>query len=292
MVKNTKKKSYAKSYFMIIVGTCELGFAIQNIYSPIGLVTGGFSGLSIVIKSLTASVVDGGIPLWFSNIMLNVPVFILAFLLKGKKFVGRTFFGTFMLSFWLYVLPCVDLTQGDYMLASIFGGIFAGSGMGLVLRGNATTGGTDMVASLIQIKLKHYSVVEIMQVLDGIIVIVGLVSFGLRPTLYAIVAIYITAKVSDSVLEGFKYSKAAYIITEHYEEVAQRIMNELDRGITGLSARGMYTSKDKCVLLCVVSKKEIVGVKEIVAQIDKNAFVIVADVREVLGEGFLEYGNI
>ena len=292
MVKNTKKKSYAKSYFMIIVGTCVLGFAIQNIYSPIGLVTGGCSGLSIVIKSLTASVVDGGIPLWFSNIMLNVPVFILAFLLKGKKFVGRTFFGTFMLSFWLYVLPCVDLTQGDYMLASIFGGIFAGSGMGLVLRGNATTGGTDMVASLIQIKLKHYSVVEIMQVLDGIIVIVGLVSFGLRPTLYAIVAIYITAKVSDSVLEGFKYSKAAYIITEHYEEVAQRIMNELDRGITGLSARGMYTSKDKCVLLCVVSKKEIVGVKEIVAQIDKNAFVIVADVREVLGEGFLEYGNI
>ena len=196
MVKNTKKKSYAKSYFMIIVGTCVLGFAIQNIYSPIGLVTGGFSGLSIVIKSLTASVVDGGIPLWFSNIMLNVPVFILAFLLKGKKFVGRTFFGTFMLSFWLYVLPCVDLTQGDYMLASIFGGIFAGSGMGLVLRGNATTGGTDMVASLIQIKLKHYSVVEIMQVLDGIIVIVGLVSFGLRPTLYAIVAIYITAKPS------------------------------------------------------------------------------------------------
>lgn len=284
-----KKHSGWFSYLMIIVGSASFGVAIQNIYDPTGLVTGGFTGLSIIIKAVTSPLVKGGIPLWFTNTVLNIPVFILGYILMGRKFLGKSLFGTMMLSFWLYVLPPLDLAQGDYMLAALFGGVFSGAGIGLVLRANATTGGTDMVGVLIQRKLRHYSVAQIMMVLDGCIVLAGLFLFGIRPTLYAIVAIFVTTKVSDSVLEGFNYSKAAYIITDQYEEIAKRIMEELDRGLTGLSAKGMYTNDDKCLLYCVVSMKEIIALKELVREVDESAFVIVSDVREVLGEGFLEH---
>ena len=281
------------SYFLlIIVGTAGVAFAVQCMYDPCGLVTGGFSGIAIIIKSLTEHIIPGGVPLWLTNLLLNIPVFTVAYIKMGKRFIGRTLFGTVMLSAWLYILPVIDLAQGDMLLVALFGGVFSGAGMGMVLRANATTGGTDMVAALIQLKIRHYNVAQIMQFLDGAIVILGFFVFGLRPSLSAIVAIFVTTKVSDAILEGFKYSKAAYIITDKYEEVAKVLMEELDRGATGLKATGMYTGKDRCVLYCVVSKKQIVTLKEIVVNIDPKAFVIVSDVREVLGEGFLDYKEI
>lgn len=276
---------------MIIIGTGLMGFSIQCVFDPTGLVIGGFTGIAIIVKELTNSLIPEGLPLWLTNIALNIPVFIVAFRLKGRRFVWRTIFGTAMLSIWLYIIPLVDLSQEDYILAAVFGGCFAGAGMGLVLLAKATTGGTDMVATLIQHRLKHYSIVQIMQILDGCIVLCGLYVFGIRAALYAIVAIFITSKISDMLMEGLKYSKAAYIITDQYELVAKRIMEEMDRGVTGLMAKGMYSGEDKCMLYCVVSQKEIVRVKEIVAQVDSHAFVIVSDAREVLGEGFLEYSK-
>lgn len=146
-----------------------------------------------------------------------------------------------------------------------------------------------MVATLIQHRLRHYSIVQIMQFLDGAIVLIGLYVFGIRAGLYAIVAIFITSKVSDALMEGFKFSKVAFIISDQYELVAKRIMEDFDRGVTGLYARGMYSGTEKCVLYCVVSQKEIVQVKEMVQETDPEAFVIVSDAREVLGEGFQEY---
>ena len=286
-----KKKSVLRNYLMIVVGTGLMAVAIANIYDRSGLVTGGFSGIAIVVKTVTAGMLDGGVPLWLTNIVLNVPVFVYAYIRFGRRFVGRTLFGTVMLSVWLYAIPPMNLAEGDYLLAALFGGVFWGMGFGLVLRAGATTGGTDMVAALIQPAMRHYSVVQIMQVVDGIVVFMGLYVFGLRPTLYAAVAIFVTTKVSDSFLEGFKSSKAAFIITNNHEEVAKRLMVQMDRGVTGLDARGMYTHEAKCVLYCVVSRKQIVQVKEIVNEVDPDAFVIVSDVREVLGEGFLEYSK-
>ena len=277
------------AYLYIILGTAVLAVSIQCFFEPIGLVTGGFTGLAIVIKSVTKGIIDDGIPIWLSNIFLNAPVFILAFILKGRKFVGRTIFGAGILSVWLYIIPTMDMSQGDFLLAAIFGAVFSGAGIGLVLRGHATTGGTDMVAALIQLKIKHYSIAQIMQILDGIVVITGLFVFGIRPAMYAMVAIFVATKVTDIVLEGFRYSKAAYIITDKHEEIAQRIMVDIDRGVTGIHAMGMYTGEEKCVLYCVVSMREIIAVEELVSEIDPNAFVIVSDVREVLGEGFKEY---
>ncbi len=286
-----KVRQVAGNYVLILIGTAVMALAIQCIYDRVGLVTGGFTGLTIVIRSLTKSVIEDGIPLWFTNIVLNIPVFLYSYIKFGRKFVGRTLFATLMLSVWLYIIPGVDLSGDDYLLAALFGGVFTGVGMGLVLRAGATTGGTDMVAALIQSRMRHYSVVQIMQVMDAAIVIAGLYVFGLRSTLYAVVSIFVMTKVSDAFLEGFKNSKAALIITNHHEEVAQRLMDELDRGVTGMDAKGMYTQNYKCVLYCVVSRKEIVRLKEIVNDVDPEAFVIVSDVREVLGEGFMEYSS-
>ena len=275
-------------YLFIFMGTGIMALAIQCIFEPIGLVTGGFSGIAIIIRKMTAGIVEGGVPLWLTNLALNVPVFIAALIIKGRKFLGRPVIGTVLLSFWLYVIPQVDLTQGDYMLSAVFGGVITGIGIGFVLLAKATTGGTDMVSALIQKYVRHYSVVQILQVIDGMVVLAGLYVFGLKPALYAIVAIFITSKVSDALMEGMKYSKAAFIITDCYKEIADAIMTQLDRGLTGLDATGMYSGNKKTVLYCVVSKKEIVELKDIVAKIDPKAFVIVTDAREVFGEGFLE----
>lgn len=286
------KKNAFWDYIFIIVGTGLLALSIQCLFDPLKLVTGGFTGLSIVIKEMTGVFVPGGMPLWLTNILLNIPVFVIAYKVKGRSFIFRTVIGTALLSAWLYVIPIIDLSQGDYFLASVVGGAIAGLGMGLILLAKATTGGTDMVATIIQHYMRHYSIVQIMQVLDALIVVVGLYVFGLYAGLYSIIAIMVVTRVSDMVMEGFKFSKAAFIITDKYDIVAKRILKDLDRGVTGLYAKGMYSGKDKCMLYCVVSQKEIVNVKEIVAEVDPNAFVIVSDAREVLGEGFLEYSGL
>lgn len=270
---------------LMVVGTGLMALAIQCIYDPVGLVTGGFTGVAIITKYVT----KGAVPLWLTNLVLNVPLFLLAALIKGKKFVARTAVATVLLSAWLYVIPLWNLAEGDYVLSAIFGGVICGVGMGMVLLARATTGGTDMLAALIQHKLRHYTIMQIICVIDGIIVAVGIYSFGVKAALYAIVAIYVTSKVSDTLMEGMKYSKAVFIVSDRYKEISDAIMTQMDRGVTGLDAVGMYSGDEKCMLYCVVSKKEIVVLKEIILKIDNNAFVIVTDAREVVGEGFLEY---
>ena len=189
----------------------------------------------------------------------------------------------------LYVLPELPFLMDDLFLTALFGGLISGVGTGLVFLCQATTGGTDMLAALIQRKLPHYSIAQIMQVLDAIVVLVGASVFGITYALYALIAIFAVVKVSDGLIEGLKFSKAAIIISEKSGEIAQAIIHELDRGVTGLDARGMYSGAQKNVLFCVVSKKEIVQLKDLVVGHDSQAFVIVSDAREVLGEGFIEY---
>lgn len=284
-----KKHGQFYEYLMIMVGTGILAFGIACFYDPIGLVTGGFSGLAIVVKSVTEPVITGGVPLWVTNMALNIPMFILAYFFKGKKFIGKSFFGAMMLSVWLAVLPQINLAGEDILLSAIFGGVFSGAGLGLVFRTGTTTGGTDLVSALIQLKIRHVSIVQILQIIDAMVILLGMFVFGIRPTMYAIIAVVVTTNISDMVLEGTNYSKAAYIITNEYEKVSKRIITELDRGVTGLHAKGMYTNEEKCMLYCIVSKKEIVTLKDIVNETDPKAFVIVSEVREVLGEGFQEY---
>ncbi len=281
------KKQYAfMPFLMIFVGTGMAALGITAFYDPMSMVTGGFSGLAILIKALTSGLIEGGIPLWVTNLVLNIPVFILSYIFIGKKFVGKTLFGAGMLTIWLAILPSLDFTSGDYLLTAIFGPILTGAGIGITIRGGATTGGTDMVAALIQLKMKYRSVAEIMQVLDAAIVVAGILQFGLYQGMYALIAIFVTSRVSDLMVEGPKFSKSAYIISDHPDEVAKKLMEEVDRGVTGIRSVGMYTREEREMIYIVVSKNQIVKVKEVVNQVDPEAFIIVSDVHEVLGNGF------
>lgn len=278
-----RKRNPAVDYILIFLGAMLMGFAIKNIYAPANMVTGGVSGLAIIFKDLW------NVPLWITNTVLNVPLFLAALGVMGWKFIKRTLFATVMLSFSLYIIPEAALTQNDIFLSALFGGIISGVGTGLVFLTQSTTGGTDMLAALIQKRMKHYTIAQIMQILDGLIVLVGATVFGIRAALYALIAIFCVSKISDGLIEGLKFSKQAYIISDCYQEIADSIMAEMGRGVTGIPARGMYSSSDKNMLFCVVSKKEIVQLRELVARFDSGAFVIVSDVREVFGEGFSEY---
>lgn len=279
-----KKRTAAMDYLLLIAGAFIMGFAIKNIYDPLNLVTGGVSGLAIVIKSKV------GVPLWLTNTLLNIPLFLVSYRIKGWRFIKRTLVSTVSLSLSLYVIPeMMIMPADDILLSALFGGLISGVGSGMVFMTQATTGGTDMLAALLQKIMPHYSVPQIMQVLDAAIVLTGAAVFGIRPTLYALIAIYAVTRMSDGILEGLKFSKMVYIISDRYEEIAGTIMEEIDRGVTGLQAEGMYSGSDKMMLCCVVSRKEISQIKEIVREYDPRAFVIVSDVREVLGEGFIEY---
>ncbi len=278
-----KKYSVFTQYMLIIAGAFIMGFAIKNMYDPINLVTGGVSGIAIILKSVA------GIPLWLTNTVCNIPLFLAAWKIKGWQFIKRTLAATAALSFSLYIIPEMPFLMEDLFLTSLFGGVISGLGTGLVFLFQATTGGTDMLAALLQRKLRHYSIAQIMQVLDALVVIAGAAVFGIRYALYALIAIYAVAKVSDGFLEGLKFSKQAYIISDRYEDIAKAVMTRMDRGVTAVDATGMYSGQGKKMLFCVVSKKEIVVLREIVEEFDKKAFLIVADVREVFGEGFIEY---
>lgn len=275
-------------YLYIIIGTGLMALSINSVFDPCGLVTGGFSGIAIVVKEWTKNFIDGGIPLWITNVGLNIPLFLIGIKMKGLSFVKKAVFGEFFLSAWLAVQPVWNLAGEDLLLASVYGGIIQGIGIGLVFLGRGTTGGSDMMAALIQKHIRHYSISQIMQFLDGAIVLLGIYAFGIHRALYAIIAVYLVAKISDGIIEGMKFSKAAYIVTDHPEEISQMIMEDIGRGVTGVSAKGMYSQREKLMLFCVVNKKEIVVLKEKVSEIDPKAFVIVADAREVYGEGFIE----
>lgn len=275
-------------YLLIFVGTALMSIALNSAFDMNGLVDGGFSGIAIIVKSLTDSWFGGGIPLWLTNLVLNIPMFFLGIKIKGIRFLAKTIWGTFSLSFWLYAMPIFPIVKGDLFLAVIFGGVLQGVGIGLVFLGKGTTGGTDMVAVLIQHYVKHLSVARIMQLVDALIVAAGAFVFGPKNALYAIVAIFIVAKVTDGLLEGMNYAKAVYIISEHADELSKELMSELDRGATGIPVKGMYKGKNRMMLFCIIGKKQIVRLKEIVVRIDPGAFLIVTDAREVLGEGFIE----
>lgn len=270
-------------YVLILLGTAVMAVSINSFFDPLGMVTGGFSGLAIVVKELT------GIPLGITMLVLNIPLFLAALRIKGFHFLKRSLAGMISLSFWLLVLPAIPLVKGDMMLAAFCGGVTQGAGIGLTFMGHGTTGGSDMAAVLIQKKVPWYPVTKIMQVIDWVIVLIGAFVFGFSMVLYSALAIFVIAKTSDTIIEGLKFSKAAFIITEKHEAVALAVMEELQRGMTKVLIRGGYSGKDKIMLFCVVPRKQIVFLKDIVHRIDGQAFVVVTDAREVLGEGFLQY---
>jgi len=284
--RNPRTRKLIKDYLIIMLGDFLLAYAVVAFFQPQNMVTGGVSGLAIIIAYHSVNW-WWEIPVWLTNLALNIPLFIIgALVLKGEKII-KSAFATLFLSVAFFIVQYLPAPPNDIVLATIFGGVATGVGVGLVLRSMATTGGTTLAGAILHYSLfKHISVARLIFVVDAAIVIVGLVVFGPVATMYAIASIYIATKVMEAVMEGMHFAKAAFIISDKTETIAEHVIANLDRGATELKGRGMFTKQDKNVLMCVVSTKESVKLKELVSEIDASAFVIVADVREVLGEGF------
>lgn len=275
----------------LLVGTLLMAIAVGWFFEPAHLVTGGFTGIAIIVKTITQEIVPNGIPLGLTTLVCNLPLFWWTKKKKGMTFLKRTLLGTLLLSFWLSVLPEYPIVQEDALLSALLGGVSSGLGLGFVFRSHATTGGTDLLSLLLQQYLPHKSVVEILLFLDGCIVLGGLWVFGVYQGSYALIAIIVTAKMWENMVEGVKFAKAAWIVTQEPEKVAHTIMKQLERGVTGVESVGMYSKEYRRMLYCVVTRKEIVYLKELVYAIDETAFVVVGDVREVVGEGFVPEGE-
>ena len=278
------------SYLLVTAGTFFMAAGINIIYEPLSMVTGGFSGIGIIIKKMT----DGAgftVPIGLTNMLLNVPLFIIALRLKGGRFIKKTLYAAVCFSVALLIIPSYKITNVDYLMAAVLGGTLNGVGIGIVFSQNASTGGSDLLGTLLNRWFPGFSISELLIFIDGLIVLVGMGVFGMQTGLYSVVAVFITGKVSDALLDGLKFAKMAYIISDSHLDISRGIMERLDRGVTGLNGEGMYSGADKNVLMCVVSKKEVVKLIQIVKTIDEAAFVIVSDVKEVLGEGFIAGDN-
>lgn len=277
-----------KDFVMIAAGTVCMAMAVNLVYEPLGMVTGGISGLSIVVRRLTGQWLGKSVPVWLSNLLLNIPIFLTALKIKGKSYMRMTLFANLCFTGALFLIPVPDTPQKDFVLAAVVGGVLTGAGLGLVFSRGCSTGGTDLLGAVIHHFFPYYPVGQILFLLDCLIIAAGAWVFGIRPAVYAAVAIYLTTRLMDTIVAGGNFAKLAYIISDHYEEIGHSVMSQLGRGVTVLDGAGMYTGKQRKMLMCVVDRKQINKVSQIARNIDKKAFVIISDIREVQGEGFVE----
>lgn len=283
------KKFWCYELWYLLLGTAFMGTAVNIVYDPMGMVPGGFSGASILLERLSMGLIKGGIPVWLFSLILNIPVFIWGFFLKGREFMLKSLLANLLFTVMLYIIPVVAVARKDYFLAAIVGGVLNGTGIGLVFAAGYSTGGTDLLGSLIQRFLPHYPVARILFILDAIIIVAGALYFGIDTAVYATVSIYLTTKIMDNILSGLHVSKQVMIISAEYEQIGTDIMRQIGRGVTEIKAVGGYSRKERPALLCIIGRKQTRKLLQIVRKYDAAAFVIISDVKEVLGEGF---GNI
>ncbi|MFA7467096.1 MAG: YitT family protein [Desulfotomaculaceae bacterium] len=268
-------------FIWVTIGVVFTALGLNLFLIPNKIAAGGVSGLAIILHHAIGS------PVGLTMLALNVPLFAMGIYRLGLTFGFRSLYGTLSLSLVVDLLASfLPVPTQDLLLASLFGGVLVGLGLGLVFRFRGTTGGTDLAAAV----LRTYTGVNIGQLLfmvDATVVLVAGFAFqSWELMLYALITIFVTAWVIDLVQEGFSYAKAFFVISTRIDIIAGKILRELGRGATALKGRGLYTGNDREVLLTVVNRAEVSRLKEIVYESDPGAFVILADVREVLGEGF------
>ena len=257
-----------------------LGYRLYLI--PNNVAPGGFTGIGQIVNHLFPVVGVGMV-----NLILNVPLFVLSLRSMGLGFGLRSLLSSVALSLLLDYLPVPAMTD-DVLLSAVFGGVLCGAGFGLVLRGHATTGGSDMLAALVHRHVPALKVSVCLFAVDATVVVASGFVFDASAAMYALISVFVMNVVMDQVLEGPGLARSHIIITNHGDEMAERILKELDRGVTAIEARGMYSGEGRTMLLCVVSRLEAVRLRSIVYSVDPRAFVIVQNVHEALGEGFKE----
>jgi len=272
------------AYVQIMVGSVIGALAYPLFLVPNYIAPGGLTGIATVFNYLFQW------PVGTVSLIMNVPLFIVGYKAMGHIFALRSLIATILFSLLIDLIPVPALTSNP-LLGAIFGGVLLGIGLGLILRGGATTGGTDMAARMLHNRFQHISVGMILFVIDCVSVVLATVSIEVEYGLYALISIYISSKVIDAVMNGMSHEKACYVISEKQEEIKQQIMTGLDRGVTVLRAEGGWSGQERPVLLCVLSAQEVGRLKAIVRTADERAFVFISDAHEVLGEGFRKLGE-
>lgn len=266
-------------YVYVLIGSAIVALSFNIFLLPNQIASGGVSGISTILLN-----VFGWEPAYVQW-AFNIPLFIAGVILLGKQFGVKTLAGTIFLPLVVFLTSHIEPWTNDALLGALFGGIGVGLGLGIVFRGNASTGGTDLAAQIIN-KYTGLTLGTCVVLIDGLIVITAAIVFDIERGLYALIALYVTSKTIDIVQVGFGRSKTAMIITNKQEEVRQGILNKIDRGVTKLSAYGGFTDHERPVLMCVVDQREFTKLKQLVKSLDPAAFVVVMDAAEVLGEGF------
>ncbi|HNX28966.1 MAG TPA: YitT family protein [Syntrophomonadaceae bacterium] len=278
----TRKSAEAIKVFDLLgiaAGSLILALSIQGIMIPGNLLTGGLTGLAIVLEYIFK------IDVWVWYAVLNLPLLIVGYKYVSRRFILYSIFGAAVLTLFLAILKNIDFGIEDLFLAAVLGGVLSGTGSGLIFRSKGSTGGLDIVAVIIRLSW-GFNIGQTFLAFNILVLLSSLLVFNFEKTLYAAVAIYIASKVMDTVVTGLETTRTAMIISAQNKDIAQIIINNLHRGCTFLDAKGAYTGEEKEIVLVTVAKTQLPTLKEIVFESDPKAFIIINETIEAFGKGF------
>ena len=274
-------KKYILELLGLIIGTIIMAIGVSQFLLPNKLSSGGFSGIATMVYYILKW------PMGRTILLLNIPCFIAAFIRIGKNFVVKSLIGTAFLSYFIDFFGKYSALTKDSILACIYGGILIGIGTAIILKSNGSTGGSDLVSILIKSFNNRLSTSNIIVIFDVIVVTLNVIVFKeLEIGLYSAIAIFIMGKMIDIVFEGIGFSKMIFIISDKYNEISKKIGVNIKRGTTGIYSKGMYTNKEKMMVMCIASRGEVIKIRQIANEIDKSSFIVISNVREVFGKGF------
>lgn len=281
MKKKINIKKIIIEILSIIIGSMVMAFGVQMFLLPTKLSSGGFSGIATIVYYFFKT------PMGVTNLILNIPLFLIAFFKIGKKFFVKSILGTLSLSFFFDFFDKFNQLTDDRFLACIFGGIIVGMGTAIILKANSSTGGSDLIGNLVTEFNNNLRASNVIVIFDSFVVLLNMIVFKeIEIGLYSAITIYLMGVVIDILFEGIYFTKLIFIISNKNDEIALNIGTKIKRGSTGLYGKGMYESKDKLILMCAVTRQDVPRVKRVAQQIDKNAFIIITNSREVFGIGF------
>ena len=267
------------SYAQIILGALIGGAAYPLIMTPNKIAPGGITGIATILNHLFQW------PVGTVTLILNVPLFLISYKAMGRIFAFRSLVATLFFTLFIDVLPLQPMTT-DPLLGALYGGVMLGAGLGLIMRGGATTGGSDMVARMVNKRFQFISTGSFLFAIDFAVVVSAGFLIGATEALYSLICIFLSARIMDTIIVGFSSNKACFIISSRWQEISDRIMRDMDRGVTQLTARGAYTGAERPTLLCVIGRSEIMALKRILREEDEKAFVIIVEAHEAIGDGF------
>ncbi|WP_283607561.1 YitT family protein [Faecalispora anaeroviscerum] len=285
-VLKTRNRIVFLDVLYFLAGSVMFSVSVNCFTAPNHIAPGGITGLATVLNYLW------GTPIGTMLFVINLPVFLWAIWELGYRIVGKTILATLLCSITIDAFSSIlPVYEGDHMLAAIFGGVLEGIGLSLVLLRGATTGGTDLIARLLEQRLRSLSMGQLMMGVDAMVILLsGFVYRSLESALYAFITVFVSTRLIDTILYGADAGtgKMLFIISEKNDEIATKILSEIDRGVTALKSRGVYSNRSGEVLLCAVRRYEVSKVTDVIRSTDNRAFIIIGEAGQITGQGFRE----